>query len=255
MMKTLESGLIKGAKLHTCKYYDIESLCQKIVHDYCSLNKENNEQFQNLASNYHLFRPYFDFVVCELGYKVLNPELQANTILVGKDNHMYLLDEMENPISKGFYAGKSDDKTLDLYPMTLDSSSFHDCLIDGEGNHILPKDMFGHVHILNQIANMIFISNQKVCEEYLRVNMDLGSFISRYYPLIRFQADKQGRMILTRCVYRKSNLTEVQNAFMNDLLANRYTYPSFLNDLDLIDPYPAIDLSKTLSYEENSRKL
>ena len=254
-MKTLESGLIKKGKLYACKYYEIENLCQKIIQDYCSLNKENNEEFQQFAENYHLFRPYFDFVVCKLGYKVLNPGLQQNTMLIGKEDHMYLLDEKEMPISKGFYIGKSDDKILDLYPMTLDSASFHDCLIDGKGKHILPKDMFGHVHILNQIANMIFITNQEVCEEYLRVDMDLGSFISRYYPLIRFQADRQGKLILTRCVYRKSNLTQDQAAFMNDLLANRYTYPSFLNDLDRADPFPAIDLSKSLSYEENSRKL
>lgn len=251
-MLTIDSAIIKGNERIECKYYEIEEKCREITTVYCSENRENYERFLEFSKDYHMFRPYFDFVVCVLGYKILNPQMEKNNMLVGKDRHMFFYKLDKEEFEKGFRYGCSDNKTLQIYPMTLDSSTFHDCLIDGNTNHILPDDMFGHVHIFQQILNLLLISNKKICEEYLNYQSDIGFFVSRYLPLIRFQADRQGPLIITRSFYRRGNLTEKQELFLSNLLDNRYTYPSFLNDIDQEDYYENTqDLSSELSYTEN----
>lgn len=254
-MLTLESGLIgKNGKLE-CKYYELERKCIEIVENYCIESEENNQIFEQFSKNYKLFRPYFDFVVCVLGYMVINPEMETDTILVGRDNHMYKYkngEELGSP--KAFCYGLSDNVTLNVYPMTLDSGTYHDCLVDGDCNHILPKDMFGHVHIFQQILNMILISNKEICEEYLRYNSDIGMFVQRYYPLLRFQADRQGHMIVVRSMHRTDNITKKQKVFINDLLANRFTYPFYLSDLCSVDKDSYVcDISNSLKYNDDKR--
>lgn len=120
-MLTLNSGLInKKGEVLECQYYELENICINIVNSYCEESKENKEQFEHFAENYKMFRPYFDFVVCILGYKVINPEMEENTILVGKDNHMYIYKNDEDLTkSKFFCYDLSDDITLNVYPMTL----------------------------------------------------------------------------------------------------------------------------------------
>ncbi len=251
-MLTLDSGILKDNIKMECKYYEIEEKCQEIVKSFCLEKEENQKIFQDFASNYHTFRPFFDFVVCVLGYKILNPQMEQNKILVGKENHMYVYKTNENAFEENFRYGLSDDKTLNVYPMSLDSSSFHDCYIDWNNHHILPNDMAGHTQVIQQILNMLLISNKEVCEEYLTFKSDISYFVSRYLPIIRFQADRQGRMIITQSVYRKKNITQKQDAFISDLLDNRYTYPSFLHDIEKKDSYDnSKDLSSTLSYDSN----
>lgn len=250
-MKTLESGLIKDQIVYPCKYYELETMCQKIVTEYCHESVEHTQEFTRFALSYQTFRPYFDFVVGYLGYIVMNPELEKETFIKGEDSHFYLCDENGVKLSNGFSFGMGDDITLNKYPMSMDPSTFHDCLIDGNCNHLLSKNMVGHIQLFQQIANNLFISCPDVCEEYLSYPYDLGSFVQRYYPLLRFQAHWQGPMILTRCIYREKNMTPQQNLFMQNLLYNRYTYPSFLNPIEReLEEYDAKDYSRKLQYEK-----
>lgn len=107
------------------------------------------------------------------------------------------------------------------------------------------------MQLFQQIANNLFISGPDVCEEYLNYPYDLGSFVQRYYPLLQFQADRQGPMILTRCIYREKNMTPQQNLFMQSLLNNRYTYPIFLKSIEReLEEYDAKDYSRKLQYEK-----
>ena len=254
-MLTLNSGLIKNKHQIQCQYYELEDKCIQIVENYCMESKENKEKFERFAINYQLFRPYFDFVVCVLGYKVINPQMEEGTILIGRNNHMYRYKTTEDiSINKAFCYDLSDNVTLDIYPMTLDASTYRDCLVDGDANHILPKDMYGHVHILSQILNMILISNKDICEDYLKSETDLGMFVQRYYPLLRFQADREGRLMIVKSCHRTDNLTPRQQAFLEDLLANRYTYPFYLYDMCKGDAYDnARDISESLKYQPNKK--
>lgn len=249
-MLTIESALIKDDKKIICKYYEIEEVCKNIIKDYCDESEKNHHTFLEFVKNYHTFKPYFDFVVCILGYKVLNPQMEEDTILVGKDNHMYVYKTTSEKFEDNFRYGLSDDKTLDVYPISI-LSKLEECMIDGNNNHIMPKDMVGHVQILQQILNMLLISHKDICEKYLNYKSDIGYFVSRYLPLIRFQVDRQGRMILTRCVYREDNITKLQGNFINDLLDNHYTYSSFLHKVNEFDKYEAKDLTEDMSYKHD----
>ncbi len=249
-MLTIESALIKDDKRIICKYYEIEEICKNIVKEYCSKSEENYHNFLEFAKNYHTFKPYFDFVVCVLNYKILNPQMEEDKILVGKENHMYVYNKTSEKFEDNFRYGLSDDKTLDVYPISI-QSKLEECMIDGNNNHIMPKDMLGHVQILQQILNMLLISHKGICEEYLSYKSDIGYFVQRYLPLIRFQVDKQMGMILARCVYRNDNITKLQDNFINDLLDNRYTYPSFLYKVNEFDKYDAQDLTEEMSYKND----
>lgn len=256
-MLTLDSGLINEHGKIECKYYELEEKCLQIVETYCMESKENQERFEEFSKNYNLFRPYFDFVVCVLGYKVINPQMEAGTILVGRNSHMYMYkDEEKITADKSFCYDLSDDVTLGVRPMTLDASTYNDCLVDGNCNYILPNDMFGHVHILQQLLNMMLISNKDICEDYLTYRSDIGMFVQRYYPILRFQANRQGNMVLVTSVHRKDNLTKKQEMFLGDLLDNRYTYPFYLYDAAEVDRYEAVrDISESLKYRVNKPKL
>lgn len=256
-MLTLDSGLISENGKIECKYYELEEKCLQIVETYCMESRENQERFEEFAKNYNLFRPYLDFVVCVLGYKVINPQMISGTILIGKNNHMYMYQEREKITNaKSFCYDLSDDITLGVKPMTLDASSYKDCLVDGDCNYILPNDMFGHVHILQQVLNMILISNKDICEDYLTYRSDIGMFVQRYYPILRFQSNRQGNKILVTSVHRKDNLTKKQEIFLEDLLANRYTYPFYLYDAGMVDEYSFVrDISESLKYKVNKSKV
>lgn len=67
--------------------------------------------------------------------------------------------------------------------------------------------MFGHVHIFRQILNMMLISNKDICNDYLNYNLDVGMFVQRYYPLLRFQTHRMGHMVIVKSFHRKDNLT------------------------------------------------
>lgn len=246
-MKTLESGLWKDDIFIPCFYFEIEDKCKEIVSNYCAFSEKNNQEFVEFSKNYCHFKPYFDFVVTRLGYTILNPEMESDMLLWGSENHMYKSKDKND--KKSFCYDLSDDKTLQIYPMKMDSSIFHDCLIDGEGNHLLPNDMFGHLHIFQQILNMILIANENICKDYLEYSGDIGVFVQRYLPLIRFQVDILEKNVITRCVYRNDNTTQIQKDFMEDLLANRYSYPSCLFDLSKNDIMKTpCDISEKLEF-------
>lgn len=253
-MLTLNSGLINEENKIECKYYEIEQNCKKLTEAFCLESEENQKIFQEFAKNYHTFRPYFDFVVCYLNYKVLNPQMEENTMLVGKNNHMYFYKVECSEYENNFRYGLSDDKTLEVYPMMLDTSTFHDCLIDGKGNHIFPYQMLGHEHIFQQILNMLLISNKDICEDYQNYHSDIGMFVQRYLPILRFQADKEGRMMVVRGVYRSDNITYTQQSFIDGLFDNHYSYPFYWYDASTFDQYEfARDLSKQLEYKEGGK--
>jgi hypothetical protein len=68
--------------------------------------------------------------------------------------------------------------------------------------------------------------------------------------LIRFQAEMQGRMILTQSIIRKNNITKKQIEFIEYLLDNRYTYPSCILDCGKEDTYDAVcNISADLEYK------
>jgi len=247
-MKNLNATLIKNEIFIPCFYYEIEQKCIDIITQYCQQSIENQKEFDDFSKNYHTFKPYFDFVICKLGYKVLNHDLKPNAILYGKDNHMCVACDTL-PQTNGFCYDLSDDKTLNIHPMTLDPGDFKDCLIDWNGNYLLPEDMCGHVHILQQLLNLLLISNKEICEEYSTYESDTGFFVQRYLPLIRFQGEMQRKMVLTQIVIRKSNITIAQNNFIEYLLDNRYLFNSCIIDCGRYDNYEkARDISSDLKY-------
>lgn len=249
-MKTIQTALIKGEQRIDCNFYEVEEHCKRIVTEYCTQSEENQKEFSKFSEHYLTYRPYFDFVICRLHYSLLNPEMQEGKELFGDGNFMYQRNSVTGKVEDGFYCGLSDDVSLNIQPMSYDISEYQDCLIDGNANRILPLGMHGHVHAFQQILNLLLISNREVCEDYLSYPMDIGFFVQKYLPFLRFQINRNGSMILTQSIYREKNITEAQRNFHEFLLDNRYIYPSFLHKIETVDDAECKDLRASLAYLE-----
>ncbi len=231
-----------------CKYYEIESKCIEIIEKYCNQSEENWMEFNQFSKDYNTFKPYFDFVICRLKYKLQNTQMELGKTLSseGSENYMYVYDNDSMKKEKTFRYSLSDDTTMNIYPMSLNNIT-EDCVIDGNNNHIMPNNMKGHVPVLNQLLNLLLISNKNACEEFLDYKYDVHSFLSSYLSLMCFRVDIQKRTIITQTSYRGTNITKTQRSFIEELLDNRYTYPSYLYDIDTLHPN-TINVNVSLKY-------
>lgn len=247
---TLDVIIYNNTEEIKCKYYEIEEKCVDIVKRYCNCNEENNLVFQKFAHNYKTFKPYFDFVVCYLGYKIQNICLEGkHKVLFGKDNKMYVYDKSIERCELNYRFTLSDDKTLNIKPLSFSETPYHECVIMGNKD-ICPQNFLGHEQMFGQILNNLLITSSEVCKDYLDYDNNVGFFITRYLPIIWFQSEITARDLLTRSVYYENNLTDDQKLFIEYLLDNRFTYPSFLSKIEDFLPFDAKDYSNLLRYEE-----
>ena len=71
-------------------YFDILFFCQEKTEEYISLSDENLIRFRNFRKNYTIFEPYFDFVMMELKYILLNPFFEKDEYLLPYNGKYYI---------------------------------------------------------------------------------------------------------------------------------------------------------------------
>lgn len=250
---TLDAVIFNDYEEIKCKYYEIEDKCIEIINKYCSLSSENNQKFLEFAKNYKTFKPYFDFVVCVLGYKIKNIELEENKVLMAKDNKMYVYKTLEEKLENNYRYSLSDNKTLNIKPIDFNITPYREAVIY-DNLDIYPEVFLGHEHIFKQILNNLLISNQSVCEDYLSYKGNIGFFLLRYLPIIWFQSERLGRKVVTKLVYYESNMTSAEKEFIEYLLDNQLSYPSSLLKLDTFAPFDTKNYQNSLEFIESSEK-
>lgn len=69
-------------------YYEIGKYLEKVVKDYVNDNEDNKELFDLFKMEYSHFKPYLDFAITVLGYKIENPLMFEKSILYGKNGQL-----------------------------------------------------------------------------------------------------------------------------------------------------------------------
>jgi len=223
----MNSGLIdKNGNKIECDYYEIEELCIKIIENYCALSNENNQKFIEFAAYYTYFSPYFDFVVGELGYNLINPWLQKNFLLcstTGRRNYKQKkydksLD-MYVPYEYGqAKIGYSSDRDLQIKPFNQKSGNYYPSFITENLQEMVPN-VNGHRELAKQILNLGMIKDKTLCEEIMKIdfkNTDAAEILMWYWPLLRFDNEDEERKECS-IIYRSDNISKEQEELKEKL--------------------------------------
>lgn len=185
------NDLIKIDYYKIGKYCEIE--CKKIVGE----KKELRNVYENYKKNYTICNPYFDFLINELKYIIINPFMENNTYLKAENDKYYLMkltsknyNELNNnhPLHDFDFLPASD-KNLCVERQILKKykTGF---MIDLDGNFYFNNYMDRHLKMARTILNQKLINS-------LSLNMKYEKFIleNGYNKKIDFLCLKLGYMI------------------------------------------------------------
>lgn len=165
----LETKLISpSGEIYSMYYYEIGLFAEKMCRQYIEKNDNNQLEFETFASNYTYFKPYFDFLIFKLGYKIINPFFKDNTVGYSIGNYF---------ITKGI--NKDDNIQMEKYSSVSDSDlqitnykdiSLKEGFIDqnGIGFKVNRNIDMSHSKVCELILNQIMIYNKEICEDYLK---------------------------------------------------------------------------------------
>lgn len=118
------------------------------------------EKYIAFSQKYTYFTPFFDFVLQELEYKLINAFGVENAIMYADDNEIYWVHENQNCVL--FPA--SDDQHIGLYKMSKDELEL--CMLDERLNGIAPTNL-GHELISRLILHNYFLSDKELFQKYI----------------------------------------------------------------------------------------
>lgn len=206
-------------------YYEIQKLCEQIVNDYCISSSNNAQKFAKFAKDYTYFKPHFDFVIFELGYELLHPNLTINS------NYKYTL-----PITK------LNDTNLDLRKYNFDSDHARECYVDQNGIQLcLSSNLERHEHLAFNMLNMLMIDNQEIFK-LLVLELQENGFDDIFYS--NFIEQKLGYLRLARlddffykgiASFNSNKINEIQNSIIEDLACKNIVEKDFINDWSFLD--------------------
>ena len=99
-----------------CKFYELEEKCKEIIYEKTKIDFIRKEEFDKFKTKYTYFKPYFDFVLIKLGYRIQNPYELENASMYEKDGYIHLFSlntELE-------LFPPCDDEHIGLYHVTED---------------------------------------------------------------------------------------------------------------------------------------
>lgn len=68
--------------------YQIGVYLEKKVLEFCDQNVRNKNLFNEFKKDYSYFKPYLEFAIIHLGYKIINPLIIEESILISKDEQL-----------------------------------------------------------------------------------------------------------------------------------------------------------------------
>ncbi len=179
-MKEIKTGLISpNGEVHSMNYYELGLYAKKICEQYINESKQNEEVFKQFSKKYHYFKPYFDFVIFKLGYKIINPFLKEDTIGYAIGN-FFVTKSLKQKSGIEKYTSVSDQ---DLQITNYKDTSIKEGFIDpnGIGFKVNRKIEMGHAKVGELILNQLMIYESEVYEDYVRCmsDKDINCFITR----------------------------------------------------------------------------
>lgn len=162
-------------------YYEVENYCISEIKKFMDINQENTEKFENYKNKYSYFRPYFDFVVFEMGYIFLNPLLKKS--MFGFCDELDLSKKTDAPMLKSLTMNDENlNMRKDQFDFYLSSAITPDDFAFDKNKYLTHKNLLDH--ILNQIlicSKEIYLDYLKHPREGIYLVERLGFMIYGYY--------------------------------------------------------------------------
>ena len=189
-------------------YYEIGSFAENICNEYIGRCEKNKIQFEVFASNYHYFKPYLDFLLFELGYKMANPLLRENTIWYTENHQLYLNKFYKNHS----YLPVSDDVLRIQY---IEPENLSSCVVDSHGvsYHVSPKSAIHHMKVYEFVLNQYLIYDKQlfqIYQNYMSQGLNIGAFCRNMLGFFQIcvYIDKSGYI---------SYCSDFYNSYMNNI--------------------------------------
>lgn len=179
-MKEIKTGLISpNGEVHSMNYYELGLYTKKICEQYINKSKQNEEEFKQFFEKYHYFKPYFDFVIFKLGYKIINPFLKEDTIGYAIGNFFVTRSLTQKSGIEKYTSVSDHDLQITNYKDTSIKEGFIDS--NGIGFKVNRKIEMGHAKVCELILNQFMIYNSKVYEDYVHCmsDKDINGLITR----------------------------------------------------------------------------
>lgn len=252
-----------NCKLHFQKdtleipYYELEATCKMLCEKYLNSNEiskkeqlERQKFFLEFSKGYETFTPYFDFVICKLGYLLENPFLISNTILSFKEengviyyyaipkNGVTLKKQELRELSKPLFIDKKE-KNIRREKLDLNFHNIKECFLDEEGWMVFLECTEELHNFWAKLWIHDFISKEKkVCKDYEKKLKKEGIIVyNQAALLILYKHWVQLSQIFVQgvpkasCRYRSDLLNEIQANILMTLKEKGLLLPLF--DLDL----------------------
>lgn len=157
-----------NGEIHNMEYYEIGLFAEKMCKQYIEENERNKTEFEKFANNYTYFKPYFDFLLFKLGYKIINPFFKENIVGFSIGNYFVTKGiNKEDNIRLEKYSSVSD---YDLQITNYKDTSLKEGFINqnGVGFKVNRTIDMGHSKVCELILNQLMIYNKEICEDYLK---------------------------------------------------------------------------------------
>lgn len=191
----METGLITNEnKFIPIPYYEIGLFAENICKNFMEANEKNKEKFEVFAKNYQHFKPYFDFLLFELGYKMINPLLRKDSIWHVEENTLYL--STLNQVKAYRYVPVND---CIFVRQGNKLENLQDCVVDFYGvfYNVLRKQGLYHEDTDELILNQYLIYDKELFESYQKAKwegLDIGVFCREMlgYSHVTIYEDQSG---------------------------------------------------------------
>ncbi len=172
----METGFITDEnKRITISYYEMGMFAESICKNYVEENENNGIRFEEFSKNYHHFKPYFDFLLFELRYKMVNPLLRQNSTWYVEEGILYLKTSTQSikyhylPVNDVFF------KKQYISPENL-----QDCVVDFDGvSYNVPRELgLFHEEMDELILNQSLIYDKELFEiyqNYMKGGINVGA--------------------------------------------------------------------------------
>ncbi len=212
-------------------YFDILFFCQKKTEEYISLSHENLIRFRNFRKNYTIFDPYFDFVILELKYILLNPFFEKDEYLLPYNGKYYINSLYNTSINYDDLINKKPNFSFDFMPATdynicrnkktLNKDTRIGFCVDSEGNIYNNDILQRHLKMIHLLLNQHLIKEFGICNKYKHYIEVHG-----YHRKVDFFSEKLGYMIgfpsnQNTLIFNSKLLTKEQKKYL-DLFQVKY---------------------------------
>lgn len=207
------------------EYYEVENFCIEEIKKIISVNVKLMEKFQNFQKKYSYFKPYFDFIVFEMGYIFLNPLLKESKFGIIEN-----IDLSKKTSSPMLQSTPMNDENLHIKELSF---GFYPSSIITVDDFVLDKENYiSHKNLLDHILNQILISSKEIYYDYLKYKNEGNYLVNRlgFMWFANYEVYEEGVLL----IYTPNLFTEKQRRFylgLKDYYINDSNYVK--NELDV----------------------